>query len=74
MPLPRINHFLSRHCHWKSRNEFVLERLLLRGRYGCNGAAENEMKIYLLIMLIGTILTAVRFTSTPKQQPETLPQ
>jgi uncharacterized membrane protein len=32
------------------------------------------MKIYLLIMLIGTILTAVRFTSAPKRQSETLPQ
>jgi hypothetical protein len=32
------------------------------------------MKIYLLMMLIGTILTAVHFTSTPKQQSETLPQ
>jgi len=32
------------------------------------------MKIYLLIMLIGALLTAVRFTSAPKQQPETLPQ
>jgi hypothetical protein len=32
------------------------------------------MKIYLLIMLIGTLLAAVHFTSTPKQPPETLPQ
>jgi hypothetical protein len=74
MPLPRINHFLSRHCHWKSRNQFGPERLLHRGRYGCNGAAESDMKIYLLIMLIGTILTAVHFTSAPKRQSETLPQ
>jgi hypothetical protein len=74
MPLPRINHFLSRHWHWKGWNEPAPERLLLRGRYGCNGAAESDMKIYLLIMLIGTILTAVRFTSAPKRQSETLPQ
>jgi hypothetical protein len=74
MPLPRINHFLSRQCHWKSWNEPGRERLLQRGRYGCNGAAESDMKIYLLIMLIGTILTAVHFTSAPKRQPETLPQ
>ena len=33
-----------------------------------------DMKIYLLIMLIGTLLTAVHFTSTPERQPETLPQ
>jgi hypothetical protein len=32
------------------------------------------MKIYLLMMLIGTLLTAVHFTSTPEQRPETLPQ
>ena len=32
------------------------------------------MKIYLLIMLIGTILAAVHFTSTPEQQSKTLPQ
>jgi len=50
------------------------QSLLQRGRYGCNGAAESDMKIYLLIMLIGTILTAVHFTSAPKRQSETLPQ
>lgn len=32
------------------------------------------MKIYLLIMLIGALLTAIHFTSEPKQQTETLPQ
>jgi hypothetical protein len=40
----------------------------------CNGAAENDMKIYLLIMLIGALLTAVHFTSAPERHPETLPQ
>jgi uncharacterized membrane protein len=40
----------------------------------CNGAAEKDMKIYLLIMLIGTILTAVHFTSTPEQRSKSLPQ
>jgi hypothetical protein len=74
MPLPRINHFLLRHCHWKCWNEPTTECLLQRGRYGCNGTAESDMKIYLLIMLIGAILTAVRFTSAPKRQSETLPQ
>ena len=38
------------------------------------GAAETDMKIYLLIMLIGSLLAAIHFTSTPKQQSETLPQ
>jgi hypothetical protein len=39
----------------------------------CNGAAEKDMKIYLLMMLIGTLLTAVHFTSTPERS-KTLPQ
>ena len=42
--------------------------------YSCNGAAESDMKIYLLIMLIGVLLTAVNFTSAPERQSETLPQ
>jgi hypothetical protein len=37
------------------------------------GAAEEDMKIYLLVMLIGTLLTAVHFTSTPEQRSKTLP-
>jgi len=32
------------------------------------------MKIYLLMMLLGTLLTAIHFTSAPKQPPETRPQ
>jgi len=32
------------------------------------------MKIYLLIMLIGALLTAVNFAPAPKRQSETLPQ
>jgi hypothetical protein len=32
------------------------------------------MKIYLLMMLIGSLLTAIRFTSTPEQRSETLPR
>jgi hypothetical protein len=43
-------------------------------RRGCNGAAESDMKIYLLILLIGTILAAVHFTSASEQQSETLSQ
>jgi hypothetical protein len=31
------------------------------------------MKIYLLMVLIGTLLTAIRFTSVPEQQSNTLP-
>jgi hypothetical protein len=58
-----------------------LERLLLGNGSGCGGAAkvcksaaEKDMKIYLLIVLIGTLLTAVRFTSAPERRSETLPQ
>ena len=32
------------------------------------------MKIYLLILLIGALLTAIRFTSADEQQSNTLPQ
>jgi len=41
---------------------------------GCNGAAEKNMKIYLLMVLIGTLLTAIRFTSVPEQRSKTLSQ
>jgi hypothetical protein len=34
----------------------------------------EDMKIYLLMVLIGTILTAVHFTSTPEPQSKTPPQ
>jgi hypothetical protein len=38
-------------------------------------AAENDMKVYLLMTLIGTLLAAIHFTSAPKQQgSKTLPQ
>jgi hypothetical protein len=40
----------------------------------CNGAAEKVMKIYLLVMLIGTLLAAIHFTSAPKQDSNSLPQ
>jgi hypothetical protein len=32
------------------------------------------MKIYLLVLLIGALLTAIRFTSVPEQRSKTLPQ
>lgn len=31
------------------------------------------MKIYLLMLLIGSLLTAIHFTSAPERQSETLP-
>jgi len=41
---------------------------------GCNEAAEYTMKIYLLLLLIGTLLTAIHFTSPQERQPESLPR
>ena len=32
------------------------------------------MKIYLLMLLIGTLLTLVRFTSVPEQRSKSLPR
>ncbi|TWA94491.1 hypothetical protein FBZ96_108223 [Bradyrhizobium stylosanthis] len=32
------------------------------------------MKIYLLLLLIGALFTAIRFTSSSEQQTESLPQ
>jgi hypothetical protein len=32
------------------------------------------MKIYLLMLLIGTLLTLVRFNSVPEQRSKSLPQ
>ena len=32
------------------------------------------MKIYLLMLLIGALFTAIRFTSSQDQQTESLPQ
>jgi hypothetical protein len=40
----------------------------------CNEAAENNMKIYLLLLLISALLTAIRLTSPQEQQSESLPQ
>jgi hypothetical protein len=40
---------------------------------GCDRTAEKNMKIYLLMLLIGTLLTVIRFTSAPEQPSETQP-
>jgi len=41
---------------------------------GCNEAGESAMKIYLLMLVMGTLLAAIRLTSAPKQQSNSLPQ
>jgi hypothetical protein len=38
-----------------------------------HSAAEQDMKIYLLMVLIGTLLTAIHFTSAPEQRSKTFP-
>jgi hypothetical protein len=45
-----------------------------RAKFKPHDAAGQDMKIYLLMLLIGTLLTAVRFTSAPEQRSKTLPQ
>jgi hypothetical protein len=68
MPLPRINHFLLRSCHWFGWNAPCIALAV-----GLHRTAEKVMKIYLLLLLIGTLLTAIRFTSAPERRSETLP-
>jgi hypothetical protein len=41
---------------------------------GGAGAAEDCMKIYLLMLLMGSLLTAIRYTSAPEQRSKSLPQ
>jgi hypothetical protein len=52
-----------------------MERVLHCARLrACNWRAEHEMKIYLLVMLIGTLLTAIHFTSARERQSKRLSQ
>jgi hypothetical protein len=41
---------------------------------GCDVQRRKDMKIYLLMMLIGSLLAAVHFTSAPKPQSKSLQQ
>jgi hypothetical protein len=41
---------------------------------GCDIAAGKDMKIYLLMLLIGALLAATRFTSAREQSSKSLPQ
>jgi hypothetical protein len=41
---------------------------------GLRATAGEDMKIYLLMLIIGTLLTAIHFTSTPQKRSETQPQ
>jgi hypothetical protein len=69
MPLPRkLTVFYHAAVIESNGTPFALQSLS-----GCNGAAEKYMKIYLLILLIGALLTAIHFTSAPERS-ETLPQ
>jgi hypothetical protein len=68
IPLPRINHFLLRHCHYWDWNAPCIGFVA-----SCNDAAEKDMKIYLLMMLIGALLAATYFTSAREQGTKSLP-
>jgi hypothetical protein len=39
----------------------------------CNGEAESNMKIYLLVMLMSVLLMAIRFTNAQEQQSNSSP-
>ena len=41
---------------------------------GFHDAGESDMKIYLLMLLIGSLMIAIHFTSAPRDQSKTLPQ
>jgi hypothetical protein len=41
---------------------------------GLYAAAGEDMKIYLLMLIIGTLLTAIHFTSAPQKRSETAPR
>ena len=49
-------------------------RLALPNITGGSAHAGEDMKIYLLMLLIGTLLTAIHFTSAPQKRSETQPQ
>ena len=69
MPLPRkLTNFYHAAVIESNGTAFALQSLS-----GCDGAAEKYMKIYLLILLIGALLTAIHFTSAPERS-KTLPQ
>jgi hypothetical protein len=49
-------------------------RFALHTVWGCAAAAEKDMKIYLLMMLIGTLLAAIHFTSAQERRSKSLQQ
>jgi hypothetical protein len=59
---------LSSNCHSKQGTPSEL--------LGCQQqrASEKDMKIYLLMMLIGALLTAVNFNAAPKPGSKTISQ
>jgi hypothetical protein len=66
----KIMHFLTSILSFNPWNGFCIV-LVVRLQWR---AAERAMKIYLLMLLIGSLLTAIRFTSAPEARSETLPQ
>jgi hypothetical protein len=52
----------------------AMEQLLLWSCWIGGGTAEDGMKVYLLMLLIGSLLTAIHFTSAPEQRSKSLSQ
>jgi hypothetical protein len=68
-------HYLELTIHYHAGViEAVERRLHSCALLGCNEAAEKNMKIYLLMLLMSALFTAIHFTSTPERQSETLPR
>jgi hypothetical protein len=71
MPLPRNQPFVITLLSSRWWNAFCIAVVTRLQR--CSEESK-DMKIYLLMMLITALLTAIRFTSVPEQQSKTLPQ
>jgi hypothetical protein len=78
MPLPRnqpIVITLPSYSRWNVFCIAVVTRLRRRSHHEAATVQRRKtLKIYLLMVLIGALLTAIHFTSAPEQQSKTLPQ
>jgi hypothetical protein len=50
------------------------QTLSVFANHNAKRAAGVNMKIYLLMLIIGTLLTAIHFTSAPQKHSETAPR
>jgi hypothetical protein len=63
-----LNRILSRGWHEPA------DALRVANITGHRAVPGEDMKIYLLMLIIGTLLTAIHFTSAPQKRSETQPQ